>query len=496
MLGSISLSRLCVAVNFVVLISLIILPRGSVLQAQTGDTLDTITLAEFKKSNQSKIFYHDGKWWAIAYDKDERNAWFIWKYENGVWSKDRFFEQGRKKFPDAVVDTANNKLYIYGSNHKKPKFRRYTYDGNTWRKDDGFPVEAFSDFTDPSKTDPINMIKAANGRLWLFRIRDSKLQAKYSDDEGLTWSSVVTIKSPLNTTRGVTDAVVFSSGGSNYVGLGYGERNGTGSVYGFLYHQDGDPDTTWTDESASLTFFGAEHARNHMSMTVDSSNNIYMFVYTIGASGSDPNNILYKRSSAGSWTAYKVNTSTTWSSPAVVVDGQNNNLYLFGINTSSKQVEYKFVTIGQESTFESATIDTALANGSDEFVHISVPTGQLNSTTGLMIAGGNETADDVWFNLISLTAAGLTAANVIPYPPEADSAAHYTIGFRVGSNGAMTTTSDSFLVCFDSLTTISDGAITGATVNGVAATATADSTAHTVSIMLPASVTISVCSRS
>jgi len=49
------------------------------LQAQTGASMASTTVATYRKSNQSKVFYHDGSWWALGFHQPKA-VWYLWKY--------------------------------------------------------------------------------------------------------------------------------------------------------------------------------------------------------------------------------------------------------------------------------------------------------------------------------------------------------------------------------------------------------------------------------
>lgn len=604
-----------------------LLLAANLVHAQTGAPLASTTTAEYRKSNQSKVFYHDGKWWAYGFH-EANNAWYIWQYTGTNWVKKNKQEVTTGYYIDAVLDTANNKLYTFASHHTKPRFRRYGYTGTGWVKE--LQRANFEYFVHPNKPNPANMVQGKDGRLWVFRIDGSNnLQTTYSDNFGKNWSAAITIKSGLNVAVGTTDAVAFSINGENYIGVGYAEDNAGNSTFGFILHRDGDADNVWADESSQLTFFGTEEAINEICMTVDGSNQVYMFVRTAGGDPGDPRSILYKRSIAGVWTGFPVNNigaDPVWISSAIALDGENQVLYVIGRNISTSIVEYKKCQIGAENTLLAAPISTLFASGADQFANLSVPTGLLNSTTGLMVTADNTTDDDIWFNLLpispdvnvvvsavtvspdttnsnaaytvdvitsaggamvagageihlrfpdntfvpaSITAstitvngtpaiivtsdsvsreltivtpvdipasdtffvaidktAGLinpsvagdytleawTSAQPVPvasplytlylinsvvssatvsiFPADADSASQYTIGFRVGVFGGMLSGSSTFLVNFPATTQITDGALTGTTVNAVNASAIGNNAARSVTITLPASVTI------
>ena len=91
---------------------------------------------------QSKLWFNDGAWWAVAYDGV--NGQHIWKLENGTFLK--------QTYPDAIVDgrpTARadvlwdgTYLYVLMWHPATPMFSQYGYDPSTqqYTRLPGFPV--------------------------------------------------------------------------------------------------------------------------------------------------------------------------------------------------------------------------------------------------------------------------------------------------------------------------------------------------------------------
>lgn len=453
---------------------LLILCLGGRSMAQTGATLASTTTAAYKKSNQSKVFYHDGFWWALAFHEGQ-GSWYIWKYDGTSWSRTNKLEKSTSYLADVVLDAAHNKLYLFSSHHTQPKLRRYSYAAGTWTIDSGFPKKTFTDFVNLDHSNPVSMVQAKNGDLWIFRVDSSRLQTKRSSNAGVTWGNVITIKSSLNDSKGTTDAVAFSTASGDYVGVGYGEAGNGTRRFGFLLHRDGDPDDVWSDESAQVMPLGTENAQNNLCMAVDGANNVYMFVRTGGGGASDPRNTLYKRNANGIWSAFvvnAVNSNVVWHSPAIAIDGENGRLYLLGRNGTSNIVEYKTALIGQEHTLAAASIQTALANGTQAFSDLSVPASLLDANTDLLIAADNTTADDIWFNKLDLTAgsAPVVVNSVTVNPPTAAVAGEYSIAFATSPSGSLAAGSGTITVSWPEGTTV-PATIDAAhvTVNGVAA---------------------------
>lgn len=374
--------------------------------AQNGKLLSDNTKKGYSKSNQNKLFFHDGKWWAMAYAKKEKQ-WYIWQYLDSTWTAiSPAGNTSTSARPDVALSA--NKLYILFSGSKATDFCRLSYNAGTWSLDAGFP-KALSALGNGDSKNPASLARAMNGELWLFRISSKVVQAMRSSDDGASWSGIISVKSALNYKKGSVDAKAFSMAGQNYIGVAYGEteKAGVATRFGFLYHRDGDAETAWTDESAALTMLGAENSTNNLCLAADASNNLYLFTQNSPAAvgnalGSDPRNTLYKRNAAsGLWQAFAVNTSDTWTSPAIAVQG-SSKLFLMGINTATNKAEYKIVNIKKENLAASAPVNPLFDNGADVFLDVSTPVNAVDGATQLMVGSENNTAAKIWYNRIEI----------------------------------------------------------------------------------------------
>lgn len=411
------------------LVVLALFGPSSAALAQTGKLLADNTKKGYTKSNQSKTFFHDGKWWAMAYAKKEKK-WYLWQYDNknDAWTINASAGSvSSSTRPDLVLDAAANKLFIAFSTEDTPEFYRLSYAGGTWSIDAGFP-KPLSAFLDTDSKNPLSLVRGANGELWLFRIFTSALEGLRSTDNGNTWSAKFAIKSALNQKKGTTDTKVFSMGGQNYIGLAYGEEFKAGkSKFGFLYHRDGDATTTWTDESAALTLASGISAVGNINLAVDASNNLYLLTQNGNASGANAGNTLYKRSaSTGLWQAFNVNASGTWASLAIAVQGASK-LFLMGINTLTNKAEYKNVVITKENLATTVPAAPLFDNGANVFLDLSTPPHAVDGITQLMVCAENNTTEKIWYSLVAVGSA--TICN----PPAAEGPAAI-VGTKGGSS--------------------------------------------------------------
>jgi hypothetical protein len=460
------------------------------ITADTGSAIAATTKSGYKKSNQNKVFYHDNQWWAIAFHEPE-NRWYIWKYNGAAWQRITSLEKGFNYQWDAVLNAGLGKLYLLGSHTVASDFRRYSYIGGEWKRDSGFSV-SLADFTALDAANPVSLVQAKNGSLWLFRVMNNTLQAKRSADGGVTWSAPINLKTGLTTVTGLTDAVAFTNAGKNYIGVAYAEQDNPSPIskFGFLKHRDSDADTVWSDESSSLTFFGTERAHNALCLAADENENVYLFTRTIASSASDPRNLLYKRGGGGAWFKYKVNaTSTlTWKTPAIALDRDNGVLYALGVNLNTSLPEYKVCAIGQESALENAPVSRLFAGASATFDDLSVPQANFGSASGLMVTIDNVTANDIWYRHVAVTSnMPVGIGNITVASNEVNANAAYTIPLTLSANGGLNAGTGVINFIFPDNTHVpSNMPASAVTVNGTpAATVIANTTTRQVSVTTP-----------
>lgn len=369
--------------------------------AQPGALMHANTLSNNRKSNQSKSWYHDGKWWAIAPDVT-KNADYIWRYDGGgVWTRmSNKLEKGSLNHYDVFMDSQTGELAVVRSHTKYTKFYRYLYNSGSWSLQ---LSTVLYNFGNPDNNNPCSLTKAKNGEFWVFQVLDSTVQARYSSDGGATWAPKFRLSSKkLKSERGTTAAVSFSRFGNNLLGVAYGEIGATGvnTQYGFFFHRETDPYNVWVDETANLPLLGNEKGNNQLSLATDKQGYVYMFTRNFGGNAASPRNTLYKRTANKTWQAFAVNLNGDnhkWNAPVVAVDTTDQVLIVAGIRLDSSFAEYKCVPLGQEASLLNAPRAVLMQNGADVLEDLNFPRQQVNSLSGLLSTAGNATQNKTWF---------------------------------------------------------------------------------------------------
>jgi hypothetical protein len=364
------------------------------------------TKGDYDKPHQNRSFYHAGTWWTTA-RKSSDGAWYLWKLSGSSWSAQVNLSTKSSDRPDCHVDSPANKLYILmaSTSSTGSKVFLLSYSGGAWSINSGFPV-ALSGFTFSGETGAV-FVKAKNGALWAFRYYSGKLEGRRSSDDGLTWSSTFTIKSSL-VSSGLLDAVTFTSGGENYVGVGYGENTSSSGEFGFLRHKDGDPDGSWNDETGAIPQLSNAYSDDHMALAVSQNNEIYFVCKTHPNSSSAAGIGLFKRSAGGNWQNFTVQKGGGWTRPAVVIDETNNELYVLGTEESSPDHgQYKKCALGNESALVSAAVVEIFDGGA--FNNISVPAHRVTGATDLLVCVESDSDDEIWYNLLPISGGGSLA---------------------------------------------------------------------------------------
>ncbi|HEY3217363.1 MAG TPA: T9SS type A sorting domain-containing protein [Candidatus Eisenbacteria bacterium] len=296
---------------------------------------------------QSKLFYHDGYYWAVLQGPD---GVAFYQLVGGTWQ--------RGQFPNAVLQSSGNadvkwngtELYVlvYAST---PRLYQYSYNGTnrSWVLASGFPVTV----PNPSGSETMVLEQDSSGRLWVTAEGGGNVNVYYTTSaDHRTWSSTpIVLRTGLNSDD-ITSIVAF---GGNKVGVFWSDQNR--DEFGFRVHLDTDPVATWGP--VEIADSGSGHADDHVNLAFDSQDR----VYAITKDASDHMRV-HRRATNGAWTTKTDVIGGSGTRGIIMVAEQDSKVYILYTRwgVSPERIEYRVADIealsfGGETIFISSTKD-------------------------------------------------------------------------------------------------------------------------------------------
>lgn len=285
---------------------------------------------------QSKLWFHDGSWWALMVEAGGTRVYIHELQGDHTWRNTGTLVDGRgESTGDALWSSSHNRLYVAS---RAPgvnlQINAFTYDpaGRTWATVPGHPVVVNSGGSSESAT----IDQDTTGRLWVTYTRASQVWVAHSDTSGGNWSAGFN-PSVADTSIAFDDlsALIAFNG---RVGVLYSDQT-TGQVGAFrlAIHKDTDPPDVWSFDSFS---FGPTFADDHINLKQlvgDSQGRIFAAIKT--SNGDDPADppsaplvgvLTYTHGATDPWAFAQAGTvADDHTRPLIMIDEDNRELYFF-----------------------------------------------------------------------------------------------------------------------------------------------------------------------
>ena len=250
---------------------------------------------------ESKLWYHDGAWWASLV-QPATGAHTIHVLVGDTWWDTGTVVDGS---PIAKEDTLviGNRLYV--TTRGTWQLRRFSYvDGGpgagdgSWALDAGFPVRL-----PVSSAEALTIARDTTGMLWLTWTQNDDVRVAHTTGSDTTWSSSFILPSTVASgisTDDIAGIVAFQDANGPAVGVMWSDQKRM--VQHFAVHRDGAAPDSWSFETA---LSGPQEADDHINLKVFEGR-VYAAVKTGHNSAADPLIRLLVRSTTGRWTAHPV----------------------------------------------------------------------------------------------------------------------------------------------------------------------------------------------
>ena len=309
---------------------------------------------------QSKVWQHDGVWWAVfptnTTGASSAGTW-LWRLQGTTWVEELKLSTAINTKAD--VKTIGDEAHILLYAGTTTQLISAEYNGASYVTWSG--RAAPSNISLPNSEIATIEIDSM-GRMWLASENDAtgQIVAYYSDSPYSIWSGPVTIATGVNN----DDIATIIALPSNQIGILWSNQNT--QRFGFRIHNDGGAPATWAaDEvpaSQSAQNVGLGMADDHMHMSVASDGTIYAVVKTSYDTAGYPKIALLVRRPAGTWdNLYNIDESGTRAT--LMLDEVNG--YLTVLYTSAEgynPMVYKQSTISPIAFGNRSTLNTGAFN--------------------------------------------------------------------------------------------------------------------------------------
>jgi hypothetical protein len=371
---------------------------------------------------ESKLFYTgDGssegiRWWAVLGTSGPSPAAGVWLFElvnhNWVarvqlpqadpWAKaDALFEN------NTLYVTTRDDLATAGGNVRQSSLYELPYNGGgAWGTAQGpFPITTGS-------IETLTLARDSADRLWVTYESGQQIKVGYTAPGGTSFTFMTVSKTNVK----ADDISTITAFGGNRIGVYWSDQNARKDL--FAWRLDSDPVTApWTYETAFGGGVGGCPTAtsdlcgdDHMNLKVY-QDQIYVSVKSSlnDASPSNPNdplNLLLRRSSSGTWSAFPVNTvSQNVTRPITLLSPSQDKIWVWGTRGSEVDV--------WESSFTSPSFSSGAfipwTKGSSAAPADPTSTKQLvTAASGAVVESSTSSKTQYWHNEF-LPVAGNTA---------------------------------------------------------------------------------------
>jgi hypothetical protein len=356
---------------------------------------------------QSKLWWHDGSWWALMLD----SAGVVRPHElrQHVWhAAGDVVDERSTSTGDALW--ADGKLHVV-SRAPSDGLRsvRMSYDsaGRYWSRDSGFPVQVAAGGAESMTVD-----RDSTGRLWTTYTQGSVVWVAHTTSSDATWTTPFRIPG-ADTAVGYDDisAVVAFAG---RIGVMWSDQ--PSDRFSFAVHEDGAAGTTgWSLETPLSGTNMADDHINIKTLVADDSGRLHAAIKTSQGDnneGTAAPSIAVLTRDGGAWsTAVAGTVGNSLTRPMVLLDEDADELYLFATSPESGGTVYYKKTPLADISFASGKGDPFLHWSGAKINNVSGSKHPVNATTGLVVLGSDRDSRTYYHGEMPLAGA--------PAPPPA-----------------------------------------------------------------------------
>jgi hypothetical protein len=290
---------------------------------------------------ESKLWFHDGSWWAAMLAPARDGAHTIHKLTGSTWVDTGVVIDRRPASKEDVL-LAGSSLYILSRGNPEigeSQLRRFSYRDGTYQLDAGFPA------TVPGhRGETGTLARDSTGRLWITYTQSRSVRVAHSTTSDTAWSQPFLLPVPDSdtlTSDDISSVVAFEDATGPAVGVMWSHQRLHAQF--FAVHRDGDAPGQWSLETA---LSGDLEAEDHINLKTHDGQ-VYAVVKTSASEAAAPLIRLLVRTADGRWNAHPVaRRDERHTRPITVLqlDPANRRIYVFmtrGEGPNAEGIQYK-----------------------------------------------------------------------------------------------------------------------------------------------------------
>ena len=363
-----------------------------------------VTSAVTANKPESKLWYHDGFWWAVMWDNVVDN-YRIFRFDSAArsWTNTGVNVDDRPR-SSADVLWDGTKLYVMSRaklTHKAAdgpdlgRLYRYSYDsvGQTFAFDDSVSIPG------TEKTASLVLTKDSNGKLWVAWNDTGFVKVNRTTTDDFTWGTAFNLPVQGSATDALDLATITAFGGDR---IGILWSNVIDPAFYFAVHVDDSTDTAW--EARETVASGTRIADDHLNLACSVNGTVIAVVKTSLVNAGDPLVLLVKRDPVlATWSTSPVwNTEDNPTRPTVVLNSETDSLYVFAKTTSTSPKSIVMKTAHLSNPVFNPGLGTIFMQSASDF-NINNPTSTkdcVTAATGLLILASDKDSRNYIHNFI------------------------------------------------------------------------------------------------
>lgn len=393
-----------------------------------GPTFATAGPSPTEDKPQSKLWFHDGSWWALmrtnVNGSDGNPDVTVHRLQpDHTWLNTGTVVDGRAASTgDALWE--DGKLYVASrvtSGSLQAARLSYNASSRTYSMDSGFPKSLTS-----GSIESTTIARDSRDRLWVTFTKPNpsnsaqdQVWVAHSTTSDTTWTAPFRVPVTDNVIAADDLSAIVAFGGK--IGVMWSDQQS--QAMRFAVHPDTAADNAgWTLETPVSGTRSADDHVNLKSLMEDDAGRVYAAIKTSrgdgsGDSPSDPGLQVLSRSSTGTWTATTVaSVSENLTRPQLALDATNRQLYVVMSTESGGNIYYRRSPMGASLSF---TPRTTLLNWTGARINnATTAKAPVTAASGLVVLASDERNTRRYYHaeldLPGGTPAGDTAAPSVP----------------------------------------------------------------------------------